>query len=544
MTTKMASLSDLASHHHHSHHHSHHSHHHSKLTKPRGGKMVKPILKKLHSSPKNSLDLDRGWEDQTIDLGYGSNSPYETGRSSFTISRSPWGDQGGVGGSGSGGGGGGGSTGGSGTATPTGMLESSTASSIAIGGGGLLLTGNGGGAGARNRSRYHHARSTSATSHVSIATNGSNHRPGASFVHPFQQTPRTNTPPLAYAHSFTSFERDNNNPQRDYSPTIITENEDDDDDGFLSHSLTSSHHLNHKSNQHSTSSLRRPSLVSQRTSSLSDIKTHATSANPNLTSASTSASTSSSAQNPAPPLRINTNPSFARSVPTQSSRLAHGSLNTSYSHSDLQLNHNNNSQASPNDSPRPSINLSPSTSQAPMSPLRTSLEGAFRLRSRSEIDTGGSRVDIREARRKFEEKEREKNERYEAEQRKKMEKLEKRKNTAGSDMSSIGRPSFSRKRTPPHCTSNNTARRVRSGESARRAGVINEKVDGPGNGSGFMSNSYASTEGGAAPSFGPDVHDIRFETPRRSTTTKRKTQSYWTSFMLWLRTRLFKLGRR
>lgn len=178
-----------------------------------------------------------------------------------------------------------------------------------------------------------------------------------------------------------------------------------------------------------------------------------------------------------------------------------------------------------------------------MSPLRTSLEGAFRLRSRSEVDTGGRREDIREARRKFEEAERIKQEKYEAEQRRKAErKQEKRKNTNGSDMSTVGRPSFSRKRTPPS-TTGSQAKRVRSGDSASRAGVLNEKVGGA-DGPGFMSSNYASTEGGEAPSFGPDVHDIRFETPRRSTTTKRKTQSYWTSFVLWLRTRLFKLGRR
>lgn len=177
-----------------------------------------------------------------------------------------------------------------------------------------------------------------------------------------------------------------------------------------------------------------------------------------------------------------------------------------------------------------------------MSPLRTSLEGAFRLRSRSEVDTGCRREDIREARRKFEEVERIKQEKYEAEQRRKAErKQEKRKNTNGSEMSSVGRPSFSRKRTPP--STGAQAKRVKSGDSAGRAGMMNEKVGGV-EGFGFMSSNYASTEGGATPSFGPDVHDIRFERPRRSTTTKRKTQSYWTSFMLWLRTRLFKLGRR
>lgn len=541
----MASLSDMVSYHHH-HHHS------NKITKaPRGGKMVKPILKKLasSSSPKNSLDLDRGWEEQPIDLGYGS-SAHESGRPSMSPSMrdvsfqfAPWEP------SGYGHGGGAGSGAGSGTATPvggvgvgvTGGLESTSLGAGVGGVGGVGgAVGPAGATSARSlssRSRFqHHARSTSATS---IATTGSNHRLGGSFVHPFQQQPRTTTPPLTYANSFTSFERDNN-PARDYSPTIITENDDDDFDRAhaagstsqsQSQSLTSHSHLHRHapSNSHSTTSLRRPSLASQRTSSLSDIRHHSNN------------SANNHNHNQPPPLRVNTNPIFPRSVPSASSRLAHGALNTSCSNSDLQLN-----AGSPADSPRPSIHLASSStnSATPMSPLRTSLEGAFRLRSRSDVDTGTNRVDIREARRKFEESERIKQEKYEAEQRRKQERKQEkeraaasRKNTGGSEMSSIGRPSFSRKRTPPFD-------RVQSaGSAGQQSGSFNEKYP-PGGAAAFLSSHYESTEGGVAPDFGPDVADVRFETPKRSHTAKRKTQSYWTSFMLWLRTRLLKLGRR
>src|SRR5438045_8650070 len=51
--------------------------------------------------------------------------------------------------------------------------------------------------------RGYHNRSTSGTSQFSTNTAGSGHRNG-SFVHPFQQTPRPYTPPLAasYAGSF------------------------------------------------------------------------------------------------------------------------------------------------------------------------------------------------------------------------------------------------------------------------------------------------------------------------------------------------------
>lgn len=545
----MATLSDLASH---QHFHRHH-HHSNKITKAPRGKMVKPILKKLASSPKNSLDLDRGWEDQTVDigLGLGSTPTYETGRPSMSRSIRdvsfqfpPWEAGGGTGGGGTG------SGSGSGTATPV----------ERIGGGAALGGGLGSTSGfetmggitvgvtnsrSLNRGRYHHTRTASATSHVSIATNGSSHRLGGSFVHPFQQTPRTNTPPLTYAHSFTSFERENN-PARAYSPTIITENDDDDLDtplggaASLSQSLTTTYlHRPQPSNSHSTASLRRPSLASQRTSSLSDIQHHSSSSATTATT-STTATTANT-----PSLRVNTNTStFPRSTPslsTRANRLAQGNLDTSYSSSDLQVNNLN----SPSDSPRPSIQLaSPSTSTTAMSPLRTSLEGAFRLRSRSEVDNGFHREDIREARRKFEENERIKQEKYEAEQRKKQERRQEkeqqrqRKTTNGSEMSSVGRPSFSRKRTPP----GSMHVRTRSGESGTP--ITNEKSRSPHDGAPFLSSHYEAAEGGEVPNFGSDVNDVRFETPKRNDTAKRRTQSYWTSFVLWFRTRLLKLGRR
>ncbi|KUI58673.1 hypothetical protein VP1G_05952 [Cytospora mali] len=471
----------------------------NKITKPRA-KMVKPILKKvIPQSPKNSLDLDRGWDDQTADFGCGG--IYESERTSMSRSArdvsfpaTPWEP--------SGYGSGGGSGGASGRVTPVGGIESTTTapprSSI------------------NHRGRFQHTRSTSSTSHVSIATNGSSHRPGGSFVHPFQQTPRTNTPPLTYANSFTSFERENI--PRDYSPTVITENEDDELDLTgstpLNQPLSSHLYRPQPSNSHSTVSLRRPSIASQRTSSLTDLNN-----NVNAVSA---------------PLRVNTAP-ISRShptPPTSTPRVTHGSLDTTYSNSDLQLN------LSPTESPRPSLTLaSPSTSVAPMSPLRTSLEGAFRLRSRSEIDTGARREDIREARRKFEENERMKQEKYETEQRKKRERKDSKLEKASSI---VGRPSFSRKRTPPAAT--RTASRQTKSVEAIRPETINEKVQRPG--SAFMSSNYESTEGGVTPSFGPDVNDVRFETPKRANGAKRRTQSYWTSFMLWLRTRLLKLGRR
>lgn len=470
-------------------------HHHSsnKITKARS-KMVKPMLKKvIVTSPKNSLDLDRGWDDHTSVYDPPARTSMSRSVRDAGLPGSTWEPSTFPSGPGAG----------SGSACPS----SGTATPVA----GLEIR------------RKQHTRTTSGTS--SIGTNGSGHRHGGGFVHPFQQhqTPRTNTPPLTYANSFTSFERDTT--PRDYSPTIITENDDDDLDVAgstpLSTSMSSHLHRPQPSNSHSTTSLRRPSLASQRTPSLTDFNSNV---------------------NNNPPLRVNTTP-FSRSHPSAPSRLAHASLNTSYSHSDLHIN-----GASPTDSPRPSLTLgSPSTSAAPMSPLRTSLEGTFRIRSRSEVDTGVSREDIREARRKFEENERLKQEKYESEQRRKrerkdskMEKAASRRATGASDMSSIGRPSFSRKRTPPPLSPTVSSRHThtRASESPRQA-TINEKVQRPG--SALIGSNYEGTEDGTT---GPDINDVRFGTPKRAHTAKRRTQSYWTSFMLWLRTRLLKLGRR
>ncbi|PSR88522.1 hypothetical protein BD289DRAFT_452761 [Coniella lustricola] len=588
----MASLSDLASHHFHDHdshrNHSLHNYHHSrsashrsssasKIAKgARGSHKVKPMLKRLAStsSPKNSLDLDRGWEDQVVDLGYNTPTSYDASRPSMSPSLRdvnfhfpPAWEPTGYSSAGEAASGPLGATStsipgrASGTATPVGSGPSSGAEPPAVLTSSSSLLHNGATASARNisRGRYQHTRSASAASHVSIGTSGSSHRPGGSFVHPFQQTPRTSTPPLTYANSFTSFERENN-PARDYSPTIITENEDDDDldnpphtSNPTSQSFAASSHLNRPqpSNSHSTTSLRRPSLASQRTSSLSDMRNHLVN---NHHSHTTSSSGNSSH---AAPLRVNTTPAFPRSVPT-SARLALASLTTPNSASDLHLS------MSPTDSPRPSIHLaSPATaSTSTMTPFRTSLEGTFRLRSRSDIETGARHEDIREARRKFEETERLKQEKYEAEQRRKQERrAEKeraaaaRRNTGGSEVSIGGRPSFSRRRSPPTASavgsSISGSRRARSHRSttshhggaatATTMTVMNEKTEGVS--TGFLSSNYESMAGGDMPNYEQDLNDVHFDTPMRANTTKRKTQSYWTAFVLWFRTRLLKLGR-
>jgi len=454
---------------------------------------VKPILKKLSHSEKNSLDLDRGWEEQN--WGVSGMPIYETasaGRSardvSFSLGESSHGFGAGSGGAG------------------VGFGSSSTASF--------------------GKPRFGHARSTSGTS---VATNGSGAGRAGTFVHPFQQIPRTATPPLSYAPSLASFD----NAVRDHSPTI-TENEDD-DDYLTNNPLPHIHHA--QSSSISQSSLRRPSLASQRTSSLSDINN--------------------------PQLRITT----SRSVQSPSSRLAQGSLTSSLSHSDLHLNLVSSTFDSPMSiaPPPPGASLTSPISPlscsttAPMSPLRTSLDSAVfpRLRSRSEVDRAQQ---IQIARRKFDERERAKEDKYDREQLKKRERQETkeakeferqaRKNSMGAIPGDLSRPAASRKNTPTNLTPLSAPAAVkvkksteylgRKSHSKSRSDLIgNEKQPE------FLSSNYASVEGGRTPKFAANVEDVQFQTtPRRAPTAKRKTQSYWTGFILWLRTRLFRLGKK
>ncbi|KAK1594518.1 uncharacterized protein LY79DRAFT_131050 [Colletotrichum navitas] len=461
-----------------------------KLSKTRSKPVVKPILKKLSHSEKNSLDLDRGWDEQQTTFGHYGGSLGREREGSF---------------------------GGRDVSFSISATELSHSSSI----------GNG-------RSNFSHARSTSGTSHVSVATSGSGHRNGGSFVHPFQQTPRTSTPPLSYANSLASIEHggsssnsnsnSNANPgatgPRDYSPTIT---EDDDDD------LLDQHYLHHRSNYHtavsssipitsnpsSSSYPRRPSLAS-RTSSLSDINNHTG----------------------PPSLRINTSRTNSNAA---SSRLAHVS-----SHSDIKHSGRVSDSTVSNTAPvlSPLSSASPSTSVTAMSPLRTSLEG-FRLRSRSDLDSNYHQERIRLERHRWEEKERLKNEKRDKEEMRKRERADikealrhereqqlmmKREakeaarkqsfsHSARNSSSDIIRPSISRKRTAPD------AEKLAMGAAENRGGV------------GFASRNYESTDQGQA----PVADEVMFEGPRRSLTAKRKTQGAWTSFVLWFRTRILRL---
>lgn len=186
-----------------------------------------------------------------------------------------------------------------------------------------------------------------------------------------------------------------------------------------------------------------------------------------------------------------------------------------------------------------------------MSPIRSSLDmSGFRLRSRSELDTATRQEHVRQARRKFEEKERAKEEKFAREQVRKRERADNKEaqrferahahgrksssfsNGMSSTRDSINleqrstsaagpRKSFARQRTASY------------GGAGSRLGV-DEKGD-------FGARDYGETASEESPR--ARTEDVHFQTTRR-TTTKRKTTGAWTAFVLWLRTRLFKMGRR
>ncbi|KAF5680925.1 hypothetical protein FHETE_313 [Fusarium heterosporum] len=447
--------------------HGNHGHGHSKITKPRSRPAVKPILKKLQShhshSEKNSLDLDRSWDEQG-QFGYGYSSYNVDGDdSSYTAGASA-------------------------LPTPAARARdvsfSISATDISTGG--------------ARPNKYSHARSTSGTSHAShasIATSASGGRNG-SFVHPFQQTPRTSTPPLSYANSLASL--DNPSGPRDCSPTI-TETEDDFDPPSLQTSSRT---------YHSGPGPRRPSLASQRTSSLSDVNQ---------------------------PLRMT---SHGRSNSGISARKPHSIVTRS--RSDLHLNTDSTTalDSASSASPPSSFFISPqilaaSTSSNAMSPLRSSLDmSGFRLRSRSEVDTVTRKENVREARRKFEEKEKAKEEKYHRKQeRAEAHRLNKNgcKGSFGTSRISTDRMSSSTD-IRPTISSKTIGNGVGLGLTTE-----NEKVD-------FATRSYDTAPLGQ--SLGARTDDVHFQPTQRTNTAKRRTTSAWTAFVLWLRTRLLKLGRR
>lgn len=456
---------------------------HGKLTKARSRPTVKPILKKLQSThlEKNSLDLNRSWDEQA-QFGH---SPHHSGIDDDSTSH-PYGGSRSIY---------------PGASTPTAGTGSGTRSARDVS---FSLSATDVSTGGTRPNKFSHARSTSGNSHASVATSASGGRNG-SFVHPFQQTPRTSTPPLSFANSLVSL--DNPNGPRDYSPTIT---EDDDDLETPNYQTTARSYPA----QFPVSHPRRPSLASQRTSSLSDVNQ---------------------------PSRVTT---IARPNPVVSSRKPHSIV--THSRSDLGLNTGSTTapESASSASPPTGSFISPqmisgSSSSNAMSPLRASLDmGGFRLRSRSEVDTASRQDHVREARRKFEEKEKAKEEKYAREQIRKQDRAESRdahRLTKHNRKGSVGASRISCDRVSR--VSSHTDIRLTNSRKNATAGLGNddEKL-------GFSSAGYDSVPTNQTAR--PATDDVRFESTQRNKAAKRKTTGTWTAFVLWLRTRLLKMGRR
>lgn len=162
---------------------------------------------------------------------------------------------------------------------------------------------------------------------------------------------------------------------------------------------------------------------------------------------------------------------------------------------------------------------SPADTMSPSSAIASSFENGFRVRSRSEVDTRARADSIREARRKFDEKERLKEEKAVKEEMLAREKqsLKEAKQIEKSRRKSINTEGSRSKRSKSDLTSQH------------------EKGDG------LIGRNYNSAPVQTPPQTSYD----RFEPPPRSrtvTSTKQKTHGAWTTFMIWLRTRLLRLG--
>ncbi|KAI0393741.1 hypothetical protein F5Y17DRAFT_297741 [Xylariaceae sp. FL0594] len=506
---------------------------HTSKLKPK--EAVKPILRKWTQSDKEkqSTDLDRVGDEQDRNGGMKNGATYGSGRDSSLSLHDR-----------------------------TAVIDEGPEAADS---GGLGVVG-----GTASARRFNHSRSISGNSHVSIATSSSSNvlsaprQTGATFVHPFQQTPRTSTPPLlSYANSLASIPD-----ARDYSPTTITEDNDNEETVDIAdpstqfyrpqlyHASNSSSHGNgsnatihctqtmnsssHSLSQHGSASLQRPSIASQRTSSYTDT--------------ATIYSTMQSSQQP-PRLKIS---SRAPSVgPIYPSRLANISSRSELDH-DYSLD-----PTSP--SILPNVTTPSASTMPTMSPLRTSFDSGFRLRAKSDLDTVTRAEHLRAARRKFEEKERRKDEKYAQEEIKRRERadnkraqeiekqlaarhkaevaakvrqeaaeleeaLQRGKHNRKISIASSGRPSLSIPRPSLTLGRPNPPRKNASGQSGE-----SEK---------FMGNSYDNTDMRNPPAYDQErlgTQSLPFNSSKRKR-TKKKTQSAWTAFVLWLRTKLLRMA--
>jgi hypothetical protein len=196
--------------------------------------------------------------------------------------------------------------------------------------------------------------------------------------------------------------------------------------------------------------------------------------------------------------------------------------------------------------------------------------GFPRLRARSELDTATRVENIRAARRKFEERERAKEEKHDREMIRKRERRDNKEATRIEKGEEPRRASMHSKRTPtglstvsePGPKSSKAKLGVHGASRLGLSAPAEHGSVGLGIGKrrhtdspttmakgekpvGFAARRYESVSLETPPAFGVTVDDVRFEqTARRGSGAKRKTQGYWQGFVLWLRTKLLRMGGR
>ncbi|KAK8113469.1 hypothetical protein PG984_013995 [Apiospora sp. TS-2023a] len=517
-------------------------------------KVVKPILKKFSSqSEKNSLDLDRSWDEQDEAFRYQSSTgAWEASVDDFYA---------------------------------TGINRTSSTKDVSF-----ALGSEPTGRSSLSSMRFnpHHSRSISGTSHVSVATSGSGSAATAgvvgatsssvaprTFMHPFQQIPRTATPPIPYANSLASSYVDN----RDCSPTI-TEDEDYSSTNYDLTDPTTSHVSLNQCNNNSSSmtniQYRQQQLLQQVSTSNLNSRSQpslnsspSSSRRPTLTSHRTTSYSEIPRSHPSS-LRINTTAANSISTtPVRSSRLANVSSQTDLTTVEV------STSGSPSHPPLQKFSSPSSTVSSSISPvMRSSFEAVNfpRLRTKSDLDTATRQDHLREARRKFEAREQAKEEKHAREQIKRRErednkraleaerqaKAQRKEREAArlaeeaaemaeaalphnkqhnrkSSGNSSGRPSTSRMRSSRTISQQLQQREREQLEQQQAQAQDPEK---------FASGNYESMETRTPPAFGQRAGTARtpsYEAPRRTQTAKRKTHGAWTAFILWLRTRLLRL---
>ncbi|KAL7902094.1 hypothetical protein HDV63DRAFT_62029 [Trichoderma sp. SZMC 28014] len=445
---------------------------HGKLTKSRSRIVVKPILKRLHHvhshhSERNSLDLNRGWDDQPVattpDVEYGSFDFGSRDLDDLTTENRR-------------------NTYGSYTATPAGGAKAKAKLSLSrdVSFSGELSSPPG--LGRANTFSGSHTRSTSGGASSKPTPN----RVG-SFVHPFQQMPRTSTPPLhSYANSVSSVDGGLPGQQRDLTGAIAESDGDEDLQLDAEEPLASPASLTFGQTQ------------TEPVSSAASLRSNSPNSKPG--SQRTSSEGPSSVKISA--TRSHSGPSVQRLAGAVNQSANDASSSSAAAAVPLLIATTQQKSAS-----------NPITSTSPISPFRTSLDmNGFRLRSRSEMDTVSRQEQVREARRKFEAKEREKEEKYAREQ------IRKRERADAKEAHKTERAQASKRKTSFGHTSTLS--------SARNSSSVREK------------NESEPLNGGDR------AAEEQFQAPSRSKTAKRRTNSLWTAFILWLRTRLLKLARR